>query len=179
MFGAAGPNFHGIRHNWTHFKGPTSVMTLESKRSIIHHIVGKKQKKSGRNFISKNLIYNWCRRLRKLPKRPDRPLMWSHAQCFQIWQVSAKYCTFLDFLPSVRPIVHESFWKHPSMRTKFWVTQWYEQILDSWLVILKMIYNICFRDFNLWLSFSRKSNDWFEVYYIHESSICLDIGFKY
>ena len=32
----------------------------------------------------------------------------SMPQCFQIWQVSAKYCTFLDFLH----IVHKSFWKH-------------------------------------------------------------------
>ena len=27
-----------------------------------------------------------------------RPLMKTHTQCFQIWQVSAKYCTILDFL---------------------------------------------------------------------------------
>ena len=33
VFGAAGRNFHGIRHNWTHFKGLTSVMTLNWKKN--------------------------------------------------------------------------------------------------------------------------------------------------
>ena len=78
-----------IFHQWQ--------LSRRNKASYITQWV-KNSKKSGRNFISKKLFYNWCRRLRKLPKRPNRPLMQTHAQCFQIWQVSARYCTFLDFL---------------------------------------------------------------------------------
>ena len=33
-----------------------------------------------------------------LPKLPEWPTDGFGTQCFQIWQVSARYCTFLDFL---------------------------------------------------------------------------------
>ena len=56
LFGAAGRNYHGIRHNWTHLKDFSSVTTLEWKISIIHHTVSKKQQKSGRNFSSEKII---------------------------------------------------------------------------------------------------------------------------
>ena len=84
------------------------------------HTVGRKQQKSGRNFSSEKIILQLVQAAEEAAEAARSP---THAQCFQIWQVSAKYCTFLDFLPIVMPIVHKSFWKHPSMRTKFWVTQ--------------------------------------------------------
>ena len=53
---AAGRNYHRIPHNWTHSNGPSSVTTLDWKKSIIHHTVGRKQQKSGRNFSSEKII---------------------------------------------------------------------------------------------------------------------------
>ena len=61
-------------------------------------------------------------------------------QCFQIWQVSAKYCTFLDFLAHCCALLSKSFWKRPSMMTIFWVTRIY-QILAAFLRILAQLNN--------------------------------------
>ena len=71
--------------------------------------MGKKQQKSGKNFSEERIILQLVQAAEEAAEVAQSPTMRSLAQCFQIWQVSAKYCTFLDFLPSVMPIVHKSF----------------------------------------------------------------------
>ena len=68
--------------------------------------MGKKQQKSGKNFSLGRIILQMVQAAEEAAEAARSP---TGAQCFQIWQVSAKYCTFLDFLPSVMPIVHKSF----------------------------------------------------------------------
>ena len=100
-------------------------------------------KKSGKNFTSKFFLPLMDSRRR--PVRPDRQTQCKHSenmckfmpQCFQIWQVSAKYCTFLDFLAHCCALLSKSFWKRPSMMTIFWVTQWYRIVMKmNWKFLL-------------------------------------------
>ena len=117
----------------------TQIVSLEKSFTSDYSRVKKKHhtSNSGRKTakkVEKISLQNFFLLLmdsRRRPVRPDRQTQCKHSenmckfmpQCFQIWQVSAKYCTFLDFLPIVMPIVHESLRKHPPTRTKFWVTQ--------------------------------------------------------
>ena len=121
VFEAAGSNFHGFQKIWCQWEDFLSVMPLECKNS----------------GFSLRFWRQWAQNLKKSALKYYFYILWTagggqrgppiiqtqrkqckHSknmcklmpQCFQIWQVSAKYCTFLDFLPSVMPFVHKSFW---------------------------------------------------------------------
>ena len=63
LYEAAGRNLHGFGHNWTHIKGPSSLMTQVKKKSVIHRelqSIDDHQKRlhcpGPRNFVSLNHI---------------------------------------------------------------------------------------------------------------------------
>ena len=97
MFRAAGHNQHGIWRKWSWRKGFLSVTTLEWKKcASLPQLVQKLIKCPVKNCL---LPFLYCWSCRSSPptdscKTHTNPC----AQCFQIWQVSARYCTFLDFL---------------------------------------------------------------------------------
>ena len=116
-------------------------MPLEWKRSAIHpvfwHGGGKMWKKY--NFLlflycrSSPTTAHWQTAHNKFLQNTCKPM----PLCFQIWQVSAKYCTFLDFLAHCCAFLSKSFWKRPSMMTIFWVTQWYRIVMKmNWKFLL-------------------------------------------
>ena len=115
-------------------------MPLEWKRSAIYPVFwhgGEKCEKS-------TIFYYFCtagaarrrpidRAHNKFVQNTCKPM----PLCFQIWQVSAKYCTFLDFLAHCYAFLSKSFWKRTSMMTIFWVTQWYRIVMKmNWKFLL-------------------------------------------
>ena len=86
---------------------------IENKHHTSHS--GQKIAKKVENFQLKLFFLQFlCCRSQPKPARAAHQRFRANTynpipQCFQTWQVSAKYCTFLDFLPSVMPIVHKSF----------------------------------------------------------------------
>ena len=101
MFEAAGRNFHGFQKIWCQWKQFSSVAPLErEKKHHTSHSGQKTAKKVQKKIHFKIIIYNFCtaEAARAAHQQTRANACNPMPQCFQIWQVSAKYCTFLDFL---------------------------------------------------------------------------------